>query len=137
MSRSALQEICVRMGMRLARRHVAEATSPFGLPPSPAEQRAEVESSFWRRRSVDFSFENGYSAVWSQLGAADVRDGRCKARTYQTHGYNLGWRGEYTRLNAKGWRHSLLQREAETMEVLYWDRIATGDSAAYYAGSDT
>lgn len=129
MIHSLFQDFVWRMGYRLARQQVARAMY-WGSDPDAFER--EESSNFWKRRSVDMSFENGYSAGWAEVGEQDAREGICRAIKFRNHGYNLGWRSQMAELRSKEWRHAALEKEYEIMEKYYWNKIASGKTHEYY-----
>jgi hypothetical protein len=129
MSRSIFQSFIWRMGFRLGDKQIAHA---INWTVNPSDLAREEQSSVWKRLSTDMSFEAGYNAAWSDLGRQDARNGLCRAAKFRSHGYNSGWRGEFSKLAAKGWQNPALNKEAELLEKHYWANLASGASDEYY-----
>lgn len=123
-------------GYKFADKQIRDANSSFSLESYSIRDGdpswIKRQRSIWKNLSYDMAFTSGYTQRWAEFGREDARKGICDAHKYETHGYNVGWRGEIKILKSKGWENSRLENDFKLMEKFYFNNIRSGTSDEYY-----
>ena len=100
------------------------------------EMRVRIAQGRLRRHnSIDDHFLAGYKVYWQRFGANDVDFGRCRAKKFHCHDYNMGWWNRMVEMHKTGWRHVSLDKFFDEMGKNYWDKINKGRSDDYYTAN--
>ena len=78
------------------------------------------------------AFRSGYDFKWQEFGASDAAQGQIRAKKFESHSYNMGWRNYMAQQHKIGWQHNTLDAAFDEMEIKYWDKIRSGKSDDYY-----
>lgn len=87
---------------KLAKAHIKRALDDLkgGGQFNIEDCRREVHANFWRRNSLNFTFDGEYDGQWSVLGNEDAIRGW---RRFDVPAYLKGWRSQILSLAYSGW----------------------------------